>query len=64
MGKPQKLKCPDCGEEFEFDPDSDNKVITSLNESFRPILKKEVEVTAYLTCPKGHKNPYKVKKDY
>lgn len=65
MAEIQKLTCPDCSIEFEFDPNSDsNKVITSLNESFRPNLKKEVVVTAYLTCPKGHKNPYKVKKDY
>lgn len=60
----QQLVCPDCGSEFEFDPNLDNKVITSLNESFRPKLKKEVVVTAYLKCPKGHRNPYKVKKDY
>jgi hypothetical protein len=64
MAEKQKLKCPECGEEFEFDPNSDHKVITSLNESFRPKLQKEVTVTAYLTCPKGHKHPYKVTKDY
>lgn len=64
MAKKQKLKCPDCEIEFEFDPKADNKIITSLNESFRTILKKEVEVTAYLTCPNGHKKPYKVIKEY
>mgnify|MGYP000743008232 CR=1 FL=1 len=66
MAEKQKLKCPECGEEFEFDPNSDEQVITSLNESFRPRpqLKLNVEVVAYLVCPKGHLKPYKVKKDY
>jgi hypothetical protein len=64
MAKKQKLTCPECGAEFEFDPESKEKVITSLNESFRPQLKKEIEVTAYLKCPNGHTKPYKVKKDY
>ena len=64
MAEKQKLKCSECGEEFEFDPNSDEQVITSLNENFRPALKLNVEVVAYLECPKGHLKPYKVKKDY
>lgn len=64
MAEKQKLVCPECKAEFEFDPNSDTKVITSLNESYRPQLKKEVEVTAYLKCPNGHTKPYKVTKSY
>lgn len=64
MAEKQKLKCYECGEEFEFDPNSDEQLITSLNENFRPTLKLNVEVVAYLECPKGHLKPYKVKKDY
>lgn len=64
MAEKQKLVCPECKAEFEFDPNSDTKVITSLNESYRPQLKKEVEVTAYLICPNGHTKPYKVTKSY
>jgi len=64
MAEKQKLTCPDCGIEFEFDPNSDEKVITSLNENFRPASKSNVEVVAYLECPNGHLKPYKVKKDY
>ncbi|WP_430403693.1 hypothetical protein [Fluviicola sp.] len=64
MAEKQKLICPECTEEFEFDPNSDEKVITSLNESFRPQPKSDVEVVAYLECPQGHLKPYKVKKDY
>ena len=60
----QKLTCPECKAEFEFDPNSHEKVIMSLNESFRPQLKKEEEVTAYLKCPNGHVKPYIVKKYY
>jgi hypothetical protein len=64
MTKIQKLICPECKAEFEFDPDSDATVITSLNKSLRTASKKEVEVTAYLDCPNGHNEPYKVKKTY
>lgn len=64
MAEIQKLKCPECDTEFEFDPNSDEQVITFINESFRPKVKKEREVVAYLECPKGHLKPYKVKKDY
>ena len=64
MAEKQQLKCSECGEEFEFDPNSDEQVITSLNENFRPALKSNVEVVAYLECPKGRLKPYKVKKDY
>jgi len=64
MAEKQKLKCSECGVEFEFDPEANEKVITSLNESFRPQLKKELEVTAYLKCPNGHVKPYRVKKTY
>ncbi len=64
MSKIQKLICPECKAEFEFDPDSDTKVITSINKSFRIAAKKEVEVTAYLECPNGHSKPYKVTKSY
>jgi hypothetical protein len=60
----QKLTCPDCGASFEFDPNANQQVITSLNESYRPQINKVLGVTAYLTCPKGHRNPYKVKKQY
>lgn len=60
----QKLVCKTCGQDFEFNPTADNKVITSLNESTRPKLDRDVEVTAYLTCPNGHRNPYKVVKKY
>ncbi len=60
----QKLKCPDCGEVFEFDPNSDEKVLTNLKESFRQKIEKEKVVTAYLECPNGHTNPYKVTKEY
>lgn len=64
MAEIQKLTCPDCKTEFEFDPNSGTKVITSLNESYRPQLKKDVEVVAYLECPNGHTKPYKVTKSY
>lgn len=64
MAEKQKLTCPECTIEFEFDPNSDTSVITSLNESYRPKLKKDVEVVAYLKCPKGHTNPFKVIKNY
>jgi Fe2+ or Zn2+ uptake regulation protein len=64
MSDIQKLKCPECGEEFEFDPNANENVITSLNESHRPKLNKEIVVTAYLKCPNGHIKPYKVKKTY
>lgn len=64
MAEKQKLKCSECGEEFEFDPNSEISIITSLNESFKPQIKSNVEVVAYLECPKGHLKPYKVKKDY
>jgi DNA-directed RNA polymerase subunit RPC12/RpoP len=30
MAEKQKLKCSECGEEFEFDPNSDEQVITSF----------------------------------
>jgi hypothetical protein len=58
------LICPSCQTQFEFDPNSDEQVITSLNKNFRPKLKSNVEVVAYLECPNGHLKPYKVKKDY
>lgn len=64
MAKKQTLTCPDCDSVFEFDPNSSTKVITSLNESYIPRLDKDVEVVAYLKCPKGHTNPYKVIKSY
>lgn len=64
MADIQKLNCSECDAEFEFDPNSDEQVITSINESFKPKAKKEVEVVAYLECPNGHLKPYKVKKDY
>lgn len=63
MADKQQLTCPECGEQFEFDPNRDEKVVTSLNES---MLQKrtDVEVVAYLSCPNGHVKRYKVKKDY
>jgi hypothetical protein len=64
MAKIQKLICPECKAEFEFDPNSEVKVITSLNKSFRIRSKKEAIVTAYLECPNGHSKPYKVTKEY
>jgi hypothetical protein len=64
----QKLICPECKAEFDFDPNSEMKVITSfstaVNDSFKTLSKKDVTVTAYLECPNGHTNPYKVTKDY
>lgn len=64
MAEIQKLTCPDCEVEFEFDPNSNQKVITSLDESFVPKIKEQRVVTAYLECPNGHTNPYKVTKEY
>lgn len=64
MAKKQTLKCHECEEEFEFDPSSGEKVITSLNESFIPKTKQEKEVIAYLKCSNGHIKPYKVIKVY
>lgn len=64
MADKQELTCPECNTKFEFDPNSDSKVVTSLNESFRPQLKKDIEVTAYLKCPNGHTKAYKVTKSY
>lgn len=64
MAAIQKVKCPDCQVEFEFDPNEDNGVITSLNESVNIKLGKDKKVTAYLTCPNGHIKPYKVFKPY
>lgn len=60
----QKLTCPECQMVFEFDPNANQQVVTSLNESYRPQKNTTLEVTAYLTCPKGHTYPYKVKKQY
>lgn len=62
MAKIQKLICPECKAEFEFNPNS--VVITSLNKSIPVRTKKEAVVTAYLECPNGHTKPYKVTKDY
>ena len=36
MATTEKLTCSECGAEFEFDPESNEKVITSLNELFKP----------------------------
>jgi hypothetical protein len=60
----QKLICPECKVEFDFDPNSNTRIVTSLNESVRPKLKKEIQVTAYLKCPNGHTKPYTVTKQY
>ena len=62
MTKIQKLVCPECKAEFEFNPNS--VVITSLNKSIPLRTKKEAVVTAYLECPNGHTKPYKVTKEY
>jgi hypothetical protein len=62
MTKIQKLVCPECKAEFEFNPNS--VVITSLNKSISVRTKKEAVVTAYLECPNGHTKPYKVIKEY
>jgi hypothetical protein len=62
MTKIQKLICPECKAEFEFNPNS--VVITSLNKSIPVRTKKEAVVTAYLECPNGHTKPYKVTKEY
>ncbi|MDW3196443.1 MAG: hypothetical protein R8G66_28975 [Cytophagales bacterium] len=64
MAQKQNLECPECGAKFVFDPNSDQKVISNLNESYVPKLKKQIEVTAYLECPNGHTKPYKVTKEY
>lgn len=60
----QTLQCPVCNIKFEYDPNANQRVITSLNESYRPQINQTLEVVAYLTCPNGHTNPYKVKKQY
>jgi hypothetical protein len=62
MAKIQKLICPECKAEFEFNPNS--VVITSLNRSIGIRSKKETVVKAYLECPNGHTKPYKVTKEY
>jgi hypothetical protein len=68
MAEIQKLICPECKAEFDFDPNSEVKIIaslnTSLNESFRANISKDYLVTAYLECPNGHTNAYKVTKEY
>jgi hypothetical protein len=64
MAEKQKLKCSECGEEFEFDPNSDERVVISRNESAPPSKSNIIEVVAYLECPKGHLKRYKVKKEY
>jgi hypothetical protein len=68
MAEIQKLICPECKAEFDFDPNSDMKVITSFseaaNESFKALSNKDATVTAYLECPNGHTNSYKVIKAY
>jgi hypothetical protein len=68
MAEIQKLVCPECKAEFDFDPNSDMKVITSFDtastESFKARSNKDISVTAYLECPNGHTNAYKVTKEY
>lgn len=62
MAKEHKIKCPECGTEFEFSPEEN--VVVNLNRMDIPKLNRNKEVTAYLTCPKGHTKPYKVTKSY
>jgi len=64
MVEKQKLKCPECDTVFEFDPNSNQRVITNLKESMIPKLKERRQVTAYLECPKGYTYPYEVIKEY
>lgn len=64
MATKQNLKCPECNTIFEYDPHSDETVLTFFDKSPKLKLKKPVQVVAYLECPNGHTKPYKVFKDY
>ncbi len=68
MAEIQNLECPECGDKFTFDPNSNEEVVVPLNWTRKPQSKKndknEITVTAYLDCLNGHTKPYRVKKSY